>query len=470
MSALEQLAGCRILFLNWRDKSNPAAGGAESYTEQIARRFVRAGSSLTLFTSSYEGAPPYDWANGYLVIRKGDRFGVYMAAARHLRRYADHYDAVVDFQNGIPFFTPLWTPTRMPVVCVVHHVHQGQFDMYFRWPLNHVGRLLEGRISRGVYGNRPLIAVSPSTRAEMRRQLGLRGPVHIVPNGIDAPQPSCMLRSPTPAIALVTRLVPHKQLNHLVEIVPDLLRRWPDLRVDIAGTGTARDILLARVRQLGLENAVALPGRVSEQTKSDLLSRAWLTVAPSLAEGWGLTVIEANAVGTPAVAHDVPGLRDSVRHAVTGWLVQPGQSLATAVIDAIDELSDPRRQRLIADQARAWAAKFSWDSSAERLAGVLLTEIRHRELGTPGRRQVVDLATLASWPPDVSGDLGPVLRKALRVTDIISTNDDGLKVLLIGCNEVGAAKALQRVPVPPTVLRLATTTNVLSCIVGKDSP
>jgi len=378
MSAIELLAGRHILFLNWRDLSNPAAGGAESYAEEIARRFVRAGATVTLFTSSYPDAPPHDWANGYLVVREGSRFGVYLAAARHLRRHALQYDAVVDFQNGIPFFTPLWVPASLPIICVIHHVHQRQFDIYFQWPLNHVGRLLESRFSRQVYGIRPMVAVSPSTRAEMRRQLHFRGPVHIVPNGVDSPLPSSMPRSPTPAIALVTRLVPHKQLHHLVDVVPGLLQRWPDLRVDIAGTGTARDDLLARVHHLGLEQVVALPGRISEQAKTDLLSQAWLTVTPSLAEGWGLTVMEANAVGTPAVAYDVPGLRDSVRHAVTGWLVPPDQGLDKAVAAAIEELSDGNRQRRMADQARAWAARFSWDSSAERLAGVLLAEIRHR--------------------------------------------------------------------------------------------
>jgi glycosyltransferase involved in cell wall biosynthesis len=462
MSALEQLSGRRILFLNWRDLSNPASGGAESYTEQIARRFVRAGASITLFTSTFEGAPPYDWSNEYLVIRKGSRFGVYLAAARHLKRYASHYDAVVDFQNGIPFFAPLWGPAAMPVVCVLHHVHQRQFDLYFRWPMNHVGRLLEGRVSRRVYGDRPMVAVSPSTRAEMRRELRMRGPVHIVPNGVDAPQPSSMIRSPSPSIALVTRLVPHKQISHLIEVVPDLLRRWPDLRVDIAGSGTEHQALEEQVRRLGLEKTVTLPGRVSEQTKSDLLAQAWLTVAPSVAEGWGLTVMEANTVGTPAVAYDVPGLRDSVRHGVTGWLVQSGESLATALVNALDELSDPHRQRQVAEQARAWAHSFSWDSSAERLANVLLTEMRHQELGGPGRRQAIDLATVASWPSGVGEELVPILRKELRVTDVISSDDEGTKALLIGCDEVGAARALQRVPIPPTTLRLATTARVLS--------
>jgi len=461
MPALSELAGRRILFLNWRDLSNPAAGGAEAYAEQIGRRFARAGALVTLFTSTYDDTPPNDWANGYLVVREGGRFGVYLAAARHLKRHGHHYDAVVDFQNGIPFFTPLWAPAGAPVVCVLHHVHQAQFDMYFRWPVNSVGRLLEGRISRRVYRRCPLIAVSPSTRAEMRNQLGLRGPVHIVPNGIDPLPPSRALRSPAPAIAVVTRLVPHKQLHLLVDAVPGLLSRWPDLRVDIAGTGPAREALLAQVRDLGLEQVVSLPGRVSDQAKSDLLSRAWLTVAPSLGEGWGLTVLEANAMGTPTVAFNVPGLRDSVRDQLTGWLAPPAGGLAMALMDALDALTCPGRQRVMADQCRAWAGRFSWDVSAERLASVVLSESARRDRGSPSRRQDVDLATVASWPPADAREVAALLGKALRVTDVITSSREGLRVLMSGCDEVGAATALRRVPIPPAGLRLATTAELL---------
>jgi len=467
MSALEQFAGRRVLFLNWRDLSNPAAGGAEAYTEQIAQRFARAGAMLTLFTSKYRGAPPYDCANRYNVVRQGRRFGVYLAAARHLRRYGHHYDAIVDFQNGIPFFAPFWVRTDAAVVCVVHHVHQAQFGMYFPWPVSSVGRLLEGRVSRRVYHGHPVIAVSPSTRAEIHSQLGFRGPIHIVPNGIDPLPSSSVPRSATPTIAVVTRLVPHKQLHLLVEAVPDLLGRWPDLHVDIAGTGPARDALLAQVRRLGVEHAVSFPGRVSDQAKRDLLSRAWLTVAPSLAEGWGLTVLEANAMGTPAVAYDVPGLRDSVRDQVTGWLAPPGSPLAGPLTNALNELTDQDRQRTMAEQSKAWADRFSWDASAERLAGVLLSEVMRSTLGGPSRRQAVHLATVASWPPDDTGAVGEFLRKALRVTDVITSSENGLSVLMTGCDEVGAAKALQRVPIPPSGLRLASTTEIL-CGTGAD--
>jgi glycosyltransferase involved in cell wall biosynthesis len=462
MSALGELAGCRILFLNWRDLGNPAAGGAEVYTEQIARRFARAGALPTLFTSRYDNAPPYDWANGYLVVREGGRFGVYGAAARHLRKNGHQYDAIVDFQNGIPFFAPLWAPASTPILCVVHHVHQAQFDLYFRWPLNHLGRYLEGRATRRVYRGRPFVAVSTSTRAEMRRQLGLRGPVHIVPNGIPALPSSQAQRSATPAIAVVTRLVPHKQLHLLVQAVPDLLRRWPALHVDIAGTGPDRDRLVALVHRLGLEQAVTLPGWVSDQEKADLLSRAWLTVAPSLAEGWGLTVLEANSLGVPAVAYDVPGLRDAVRDGRTGWLAPAGSDLAAPLARALDELSDPARARLFAVQAQAWAARFSWDASASRLAQALVAEMRYRELGSTSVRRTVDLATVASWPPGVLDDVEQRLRKGLRLTDTISRDHNGLTVLLTGCDEVGAARALQRAQVSPARLRLATTSWVLS--------
>ena len=254
-----------------------------------------------------------------------------------------------------------------------------------------------------------------------------------------------------------------------MQAVPDLVRRWPDLRVDIAGTGPARDSLLAQVHQLGLERAVTLPGRVSEQAKSDLLSRAWLTVAPSLAEGWGLTVLEANALGTPAVAYDVPGLRDSVRDGQTGWLVPPGSGLSTALMGALEELEQPLRRQFFADQAQAWAARFTWDASADRFARVLLSEIKHREPGSPSKRRAIDLATVATWPPGDLDDVERRLRKGLRVTDTISRGTDGLRVLLTGCDEIGAAKALRRAQVSSAGLRLATTTWVL-CGTGEGDP
>jgi glycosyltransferase involved in cell wall biosynthesis len=354
------------------------------------------------------------------------------------------------------------------VVCVIHHVHQRQFDMYFRWPMNLVGRVLEGRASRIVYQGRPMIAVSPSTRAEMRRELGFRGHVHIVPNGIEAPGSALVPKAARPTIAVVTRLVPHKQMDHLIAAVPELLGKWPELRVVVAGDGEAREQLGAQVRTLGLQDVVSLPGRVSEEAKFELLATAWLTVAPSAAEGWGLTIMEANALGTPAVAYDVPGLRDSIRPGLTGWLVGRDQSLADALSDALLELSDPDREAEFGAAAKAWAGAFSWDSSAERLAGVLLSEMRYRELGGTERRQAVDLATVASWPAELADEITPALKAELRSTDTVVSDSSGVRALLVGCDEIGAVKALTRIRVPAPELRLATRAGVLA-VHGEES-
>jgi hypothetical protein len=189
---------------------------------------------------------------------------------------------------------------------------------------------------------------------------------------------------------------------------------------------------------------------------------------PPLAEGWGLTVLEANALGTPAMGYDVPGLRDAVRHGQTGWLVPPADGLSTAIEGALEELENPARRQFLAEQARAWAANFTWDASAERFARAVLSEIKHRKRGKISRRSV-DLATVATWSSGDLDDLERRLRKELRVTDIISRDVDGLTVLLTGCDEIDAANALRRAQVAPVKLRLATTTSVLCGTARDDS-
>jgi glycosyltransferase involved in cell wall biosynthesis len=207
------------------------------------------------------------------------------------------------------------------VVCVIHHVHQEQFGVHFGWPLRVLGRELEGRWSRLLYGRRPMAVVSPSTRAAVRATLGLRGPIFIVPNG--APSPARLdrrRRSPSPLIGCVGRLAAHKRMDLLVHAAPELRRRVPGLTIEIAGDGPDRPRLVKLARDLAVDDIVRFLGHVSTEDKERLLGSAWLTVNPSMGEGWGIGVLEANAHGVPAVAFRVPGLRDSVRDGITGWL------------------------------------------------------------------------------------------------------------------------------------------------------
>ena len=468
MTALDQLAHAEVLFLNWRDPSHPQAGGAEAYCFEIARRFSDAGAHLTLFSARHPGSAPSSRWQGMRIVRGGGTFGVYPAAARHLLSHRHAYDAVVDFQNGIPFFSPLFTPRWTAGICVIHHVHQDQFDLRFQWPLNVAGRLMEKQLSRRVYRGRPMVVVSPSTREGTRRELGFENPIYIVPNGSPHLAPPPITRSATPSLAVVSRLVPQKRVDLLIGALPELLRRHPDIRLDVGGAGEELGALRELAARLGVTRAVTFHGRVSEEHKQELLARAWLTVVPSVAEGWGLAVIEANELGTPAVAYDVPGLRDAVRHGVNGWLLPTETPLAQGIGEALDELGEPAARERKAARCRAWADRFSWDRSAEKLAGVVLEEMRRVRRHRRSRRRPSDLTVVGSFRAVDADAMERALARSLRQTDTWSREGDAFRLLLHGCDEVRALDALSRIDVNEPELTLASRQDVL--VDGGEAP
>ncbi|KQX49846.1 MULTISPECIES: glycosyltransferase family 4 protein [unclassified Streptomyces] len=460
MTALDRLARTDLAFLNWRDPAHPDAGGAEAYCWEIARRFAAAGAHVTLVSSRYPGSRAREYRDGILVVRAGGTFGVYATAAAHLLRNRHAYDAVVDFQNGIPFFSPLFTPRWTADICVIHHVHQHQFDTRFRWPMNTVGRVLEKQVSRRVYRGRPVVVVSPSTREGARRELGFGNPIHIVPNG--RPDPTLTTpsgrRSATPALTVVSRLVPQKRVDLILRAVPGLLRRTPELRVDLCGDGPEGESLRKLAAGLGIGSAVVFHGHVSEERKQELFHRAWLTVVPSVAEGWGLAVIEANAVGTPALAFDVPGLRDAIRPGVNGWLLAPGTDLAAGIAEALDALATPEARDLTAARCRAWAAAFSWDASAERLAQVVLEDLQRIHRHRRSRRCASDLSVVTRFTSPDPDATERAVRSSLRETDVWHREGDAFRLLLHGCDEVRAWNALSRLDVAEAAVARARIT------------
>ncbi|QES04510.1 glycosyltransferase family 1 protein [Streptomyces venezuelae] len=463
MTALDRLARTDLAFLNWRDPAHPEAGGAEAYCWEIARRFVATGAHVTLVSSRYPGSRAREYRDGIRLVRGGGTFGVYAAAAAHLLRHRHAYDAVVDFQNGIPFFSPLFTPRWTADICVIHHVHQHQFDTRFDWPMNAVGRVLEKQVSRRVYRGRPVVVVSPSTREGTRRELGFGNPIHIVPNGRPLPERAAPAgeRSRTPALTVVSRLVPQKRVDLILRAVPALLARWPELRVDLCGDGPEGTSLRKLAAGLGIGSAVVFHGYVSDERRQELFHRAWLTVVPSVAEGWGLAVIEANSVGTPALAFDVPGLRDAIRPGVNGWLLDREADLAAGVASALDALSAPEARSLAAARCRAWAAAFSWDASAERLAQVILEDLQRIHRHRRSRRSASDLSVITRFTAADPDSTERAVRTALRQTDAWQRDGDSFRVLLHGCDEVRALSALRRIAVADADIVLASGHDVL---------
>jgi glycosyltransferase involved in cell wall biosynthesis len=438
------LIGARILFLNWRCPRHPLAGGAEHYCWNIATRFAGAGAEVTLVTARPAGlARDERWA-GVRIRRRGGTYTVYLWAALYLLFHGGDFSAVIDCQNGIPFFAPLFLlARRVTVVLVVHHVHQDQFALRFHRPLSTLGRVLEGPVSRRVYSGRPIVSVSPGTRAEVRRRLRLNGPIYIVPNGCQkAGSHPLRERSWSPSVIYVGRLVAHKRLAILLQATAALRDRWSGLEVQVVGTGPDRGQLEQLSKRIGLERVVTFVGRVPDEERARLLARSWLLVTPSATEGWGLTVIEANAVGRPALAFRVPGLVDSIADGVNGWLLDDPAELATALDARLRQLADHRVASHVAVRCRQWAAHFTWDRSAERMADVVLSA---GPVPAEGRRalphgRTSDVATVVVL--ENAGGLER-LRPRLLPSDFWEIRGNTLRVLLQGHDETTAIAALE---------------------------
>jgi glycosyltransferase involved in cell wall biosynthesis len=232
---------------------------------------VAAGAHVTFLTARDRGQPRREIIDGVDIHRAGGRLGVYPRTAMRLLSRGHNFDAVVDCQNGIPFFAPLFI-TGIPALQVIHHVHQDQFATALSPPLAALGRVLEACGTRWVYRGRRSVAVSASTRERMRTRLGLAGIIDIVPNG--APTPARLgMRTTDPSLVLVTRLVPHKRVDLLLHAVAAARARLPRLRVEIVGGGPLLEPLRGLANELGLPGVVTLHGRLPAAERDAVLAR-----------------------------------------------------------------------------------------------------------------------------------------------------------------------------------------------------
>jgi glycosyltransferase involved in cell wall biosynthesis len=364
------VAGLRVAIVNWRDPWHPEAGGAETFAWEMAQGLLRRGAQITYLTARADGQAGRERRDGVEIVRRGGRFTVYPRVLAWLLGRRRHFEVVVDCQNGIPFFTPWALPRRVPVFCVVHHVHDAQFGVHFSPAMAAAGRLLEGRIARLAYRRQLTIAVSPSTARALSERLRWIGPVRIIANGLG---PDAFERPPAPAepatITWVGRIVAHKRAERVLDVAG---RLEPSGRtIDVIGQGPGLAELTAAVTRRGLADTVRVRGYLTGEAKRAAVAASWLHLNTSMGEGWGLCVLEAAALGVPTVAYDVDGLRDAVRPGETGWLVRPGERVEDVAARALGELADPARRAEMAAACRSWAAQFSWDASAGQLAELI---------------------------------------------------------------------------------------------------
>jgi glycosyltransferase involved in cell wall biosynthesis len=361
--------GRKLLILNERDRCHPWAGGAELNLSETAKRLAQRGYDPLLLCSRFPGAAAEDLQEGLRVRRFGNRLTYYLMLPAIVRRELVPGTVIVEHLNKVPFCTPLYT--RAPVVAVTHHLFGRTAFWQVPFPVAATVYAAEQLIPF-VYRARRFIAVSPSTREDLIRRGIPAAAISVIPNGVDHGRYHAggHVPDPRPTLLVLGRLEPYKRIELVLQALRRVLPALPTVQLLVVGDGAARASLQAEVQQLGLAAHVSFTGFVSEDEKVDHIRRAHVIVNTSEKEGWGLTVLEANACGVPAVASDVAGLRDAVRHGETGILVPHGDVALLA--DALRQvLEDPGYRARLSAGAMRWAQRFSWEAGAADTAAIV---------------------------------------------------------------------------------------------------
>ncbi|WP_291413569.1 glycosyltransferase family 4 protein [Actinophytocola sp.] len=355
-----------VLFVNWRDTAHPEGGGSEHYVERMAEGLVRRGYRVTIQCAAHADAPADEVVAGVRFRRRGTRFTVYLWALIAVARM--HADVIVDVQAGMPFFSRL--VARCPVLVLVHHVHREQWPAVLGPVLGRIGWWIESRVAPLLYRNCRYLTVSDETRRELAGLGIATSRTTVVRNGLDTPPPVHAEADPDPVLVVVGRVVPHKRVEHAVDVVARLARQWPKLRLEVVGHGWWLDNLRRHIEQRDVGDRVTLHGFVEEQDKHEILARSWVHLCPSVKEGWGIVIMEAAAHGVPSVAYRrAGGVTESIVDGRTGLLAEDFDDL----VRQVDRLLASRSLRSsLGSAGQDRALSFAWERSVGEFEAVLV--------------------------------------------------------------------------------------------------
>jgi glycosyltransferase involved in cell wall biosynthesis len=369
-AATDRLAGLgvrRVESYAWRDLDDVDAGGSEVHADEILRRWAAAGLGITHRTSTRDEPRTFE-RNGYRVVQRGGRYDVFArVAARQAVRRRPPDTATLEIWNGVPWFGPLWAPRRRLVW--MHHVHREMWDDALPRPWSGLGRAVETRLAPWCYRWSTFCTLSDSSADEIAA-LGIpRRSLHVIPPGVDERyRPAPERRSQLPHVVVVGRLAPVKRQRLALEAVARARREHPALTVELIGDGPDRRALESWIDDHDAGAWASIAGRVDDAALLDAYRRAWVVLSASHAEGWGMSLTEGGACGTPAVATDIAGHRGAVMPGTTGLLVPDAGALGPALATV---LRDGRLRSRLGAAARRHAGALSWTAVAARQLTVL---------------------------------------------------------------------------------------------------
>jgi glycosyltransferase involved in cell wall biosynthesis len=369
----------RVLVINWQDRENPQAGGAEVHLHEIFGRLAARGHEIGLLVSSWEGAEQHEIIDGMRVHRVGGRHTFPVRVRSRYRELLDAapIDLVLEDINKLPLYTPWWV--GRPVVALVPHLFGTTAFEEASWPVAAAVWAAERGIPRA-YAGIPMQVISESTADDLADRGLDRSRIEVIHPGLDhdrfRPGPE-RSRFEGPTIAYVGRLKRYKGLDVVMRALARLRADGLDARLLIAGRGDDDRRLREEAQSIGVGSHVSFLGYVTESEKVELFQQAWVNVYPSPKEGWGLANVEAAACGTPTVASDSPGLRESVSDGVSGYLVAHSDAEEWASRLGV-LLMDPDLRHRFSVGAVSHAASFSWDRAAQETEQSLVQVIQDR--------------------------------------------------------------------------------------------
>ncbi|MBI2705136.1 MAG: glycosyltransferase family 4 protein [Actinobacteria bacterium] len=361
-----------IHVLAWRDLDDVEAGGSEVYVDRIASRWGAAGLDVLVRTSYAQGHRPAGEHDGYRVVRRAGRNMVFpMTITEELLRSHGPIDGMLEVWNGVPYLSPLWFTG--PKAVLMHHVHRDMWNLVLESEkLAKIGETVETKLAPLFYRRTQMITDSRSSRAEMVTQLGLdEERIAIAPPGIDERFTPKGPKSPFPLVVAVGRLMPAKRFDELVHLCAQARESIVDLQLVIVGDGYEYDNLSRLVSELSAEGWVRLAGRATDEEVVDLYRSAWVVASASIAEGWGMSLTEAAACGTPTVARHIPGHIDAVADGTSGVLCETTDGMCEQ-LEAI--LSDGLLRARLSAGAIEHAATLTWDATAATILDCLVRQ------------------------------------------------------------------------------------------------
>lgn len=367
----------RILVVNWQDRENPQGGGAEEHLHQVFGRLARRGHRVTLLCSGWPGCAPATEIDGIEVHRTGGRYTFNLAAPLYCQRHLgdEVFDVAIEDLNKVPMLAPIWAGARADLL-LVHHLF-GATAFREANPLLATATWLFERIIPAAYRGLPCVAVSQSTREDLVSRGLDPSRIAVIRNGVelDGLGPAAT-RFADPTVVYLGRLKRYKRVDLVLSALARLREGGTRVKMIVAGKGDARPALEDTARRLGIEDSVHFAGFVPDEQKRELLSRSWVHALTSPKEGWGITSIEASACGTPTVASNSPGLRETVRHGETGLLVPHGD--VDALAEALGRTLQPRTRDRMGRAARAMAERYTWDGVADAFEELLFSVVAAR--------------------------------------------------------------------------------------------